>query len=79
MSCRRSTSDRGYSQHIEILVVVGIDADLAEVHRARVKTIDPRPRVTAVGRLEHAAVLKAIGLLAALNILRWPPNPIENG
>src|SRR5262249_37147128 len=37
------------AQHVQVLLVGGIDADLAEVHGPRVDAVDARPRVAAVG------------------------------
>ena len=57
------------AEDVEVFVVAGIDADLAEVHRPRVEAVDALPRFAAVGGLVHAAVLEAVGPLAVLDVL----------
>src|SRR5438132_8902366 len=52
------------AQHVKVVRVAGIDADLAEVHRPGVDAVDSRPRIAAVGRLVNAAVLEAFGTLS---------------
>ena len=66
-------------QHVEVLVVGRIDADLAEVHRPGVEAVDPRPGLAAVGRLVDAAVLEAVGPLLVLDVLALAAEPAENG
>ena len=57
------------AEDVDVLVVAGIDADLAEVHRPRVEAVDARPGLAAVGRLVDAAVLEAVGALLVLDVL----------
>ncbi len=57
------------AQHVEVLVVAGIDADLAEVHGARVDAVDARPRLAGVGGLVDAAVFVGVGALLVLDVL----------
>src|SRR5262249_9697660 len=56
------------AQDVEVLLVAGIDADLAEVHRPRVEAVDTRPRFAAVGGLVDAAVFVAVGALLVLGV-----------
>src|SRR5207244_643918 len=58
-----------HPQDVQELVVAGIDAHLAEVHRPRVERVDPRPRVAAVARFVDTASLKTIRALAVLDVL----------
>src|SRR5205814_4951376 len=57
------------AQDVEVVVVAGIDADLAEVHGPRVDAVDARPRFAAVGRFVDAAGLEAVGPLLGLDVL----------
>src|ERR1700730_1035251 len=55
--------------NIQMILVGGIDADLAEVHRPRVDAVDSRPSLTAVRGLVDTAVLNTIGTLFSLSVL----------
>src|SRR5205085_5740453 len=56
------------AQDVEEVLVGGIDADLAKVHRTRVDAVDPGPRIAAVGGFVDPAVLEAIGALSILRV-----------
>ena len=58
------------AEDVNVLVVAGIDADLAEVHRPRIDAVDARPRFAAVGRFVDAAVLETVRPL--LILARFP-------
>ena len=60
------------SQDVDVALVGGIDADLAEVKRPRVEAVDPPPRFTAVGRFVDAAGLKSIFALPILHVFVLP-------
>src|SRR5205814_364919 len=57
------------ASHVEVLLVAGVHADLAEVHGPRVDAVDARPALAAVGRFEDAAVLEAVRPLLVLDVL----------
>src|SRR5262249_23787930 len=58
-----------HAEDVDVLVVAGIDAHLAEVHRPRVDAVDAGPGVAAVGGPEQAARLDAVGALLLLGVL----------
>src|SRR5262245_30887824 len=68
---------QGYAQDVDILVVAGVDANLAEVHRSRVQAIEARPRFAAVRGLVQSAVLEAVRLLAILDVGRLAAEAVE--
>ena len=57
------------SENVNILIIARIHADLAEVERARVQAVDPRPGLAAIGRFVDAAGLIRVRPLAVLGIL----------
>src|SRR5205807_53442 len=57
------------TQDVDEAIIVGIDTDLAEVHRPRAHTVDAPPGIAAVVGAVDAAVLGAVGALAVLDIL----------
>src|SRR5262249_50098072 len=58
----------GHAAHPEIVFIAGIDADLREIHGARVDAVNALPGLAAVGRFVDAAGLVAVGPLLVLNI-----------
>ena len=67
------------AQHVDVALVTRVHADLAVVHRARVERVDPRPGRAAVGRLEDAAVLVALGALLVLGVGALAAEPDAEG
>src|SRR5690606_36591714 len=59
----------GDPEHVEKLVVAGVDATLAEIEGAWIEAVDPGPGLAAIGGLVAAAVLDAHGALAVLDVL----------
>src|SRR5262249_10888600 len=57
-----------HAENVEQLVVGGVDADLAEVHRPRVDAVDPGPGFAGVGAFVDAAGLVALGALNGLAV-----------
>src|SRR5205814_1169469 len=55
-----------HAEDVDVLVVGWIDADLAEIHGARVEAVDASPRFAAVGGLVDAAVFVGVGALVVL-------------
>ena len=60
-------------QYIEIALVARIDADLAEVHRARVEAVHASPRLACIGGTEHAARLERAATLFGVHVLDLSP------
>src|SRR5579871_744524 len=67
------------AQNVEITIVIGIDADLTEVHGPGIEAVEAHPRFALVARLVDAAVLEAVGLLLVLNIGLWLPRRSRKG
>ena len=57
------------AEDVDIFLVAGIDADLAEVHGPRIDAVDARPRFAAVGGFIQSAVLEAVRPLLILHVL----------
>src|SRR5262249_36182440 len=57
-----------HAEDVEVLVVAGIDADLAEVHGSRVDGVDAGPAFAGVGGHEQSAGLIAVGPLLFLGV-----------
>src|SRR5207237_5719417 len=58
-----------HAADVNVSLILGIDLDIAEVHRPRIEAIDALPGFAAVGRFVDAAVFKAVGPLLVLYVL----------
>src|SRR5438045_575164 len=64
-----------HTQHVQVLPVARIDADLAEIHGPRIDAVDADPGVASVAGLEQAARLVAVGSLLGLDVLLLAAEP----
>src|SRR5438093_11159415 len=62
-------AEQADAEHVKVFVVAGIDADLAEVHGARIQAVDARPGLAAIRRTVDTAELVTVGPLLVLGIL----------
>src|SRR5262249_37285173 len=67
------------AQHIEVPVIAGVHANLAEIHGPRVHAVDACPRFAAVGGLVDAAVLVAVLALLVLHVFFLAAQPAAPG
>src|SRR5262249_6478755 len=57
------------AKDVDVPGIIGVDADLAEVHRPRVQTVDAPPGVAAIVGAIDTGILGAVGALAILDVL----------
>src|SRR6185437_3182689 len=57
------------AEDIDVILIAGIDANLAEVHRPGIDAVDARPRFAAVSRFVETAILEAVRSLLILHVL----------
>ena len=60
------------AQNVDVVLILGIDANDAEIHGSGIEAVDAGPGFAAVAGPEDAAVLEAIRPLLVLNIFLLP-------